>query len=111
MHNAFINDPFIIDKFYNLIDREKFAFPTWMHEEHNWVSGKSLILQETIRLQLLLLLLMFKCRRNMIDTKCEIDSRTHKFAKVACFYFVTPYKNTLSLLAGKIVHMLAKVTT
>ncbi|XP_066155556.1 nucleoporin Nup188 [Euwallacea fornicatus] len=108
VQNAFINDPFIIDNLYDVFVKDKFFLPTLMHQESNWIVGKTLVVQETVKQELLMLLLIFKCRAQIPDTKCEIDRRTHVFAKSASVYFITPYNSTLAVLASKFLDMLGR---
>lgn len=109
VHDAFLNDAYIIDCFYNVFVKDKFYLPNLMHQESNWVSGKTLIVLDTVKLELILLLLIFKCRARLQNVKCKIDDRTHTFAQSASGYFISPYNCTLALLAGKFLDILGKV--
>ncbi|KAH1022918.1 hypothetical protein HUJ04_012231 [Dendroctonus ponderosae] len=106
--NAFLNDAYIIDHFYNVFVKDKFYIPNLMHQESNWLAGKTLIILDTIQLELSVLLLIFKHRAQIPEVKCEIDKRTHVFAKSASCYFITPYNCTLAVLAGKFLNILGK---
>lgn len=108
--NAFLNDAYIIDHFYKVFVKDKFYIPNLMHQESNWIAGQTLIILDTIQLELSVLLLLFRHRAQIPEVKCEIDKRTHVFAQSASGYFITPYNCTLAVLAGKFLNILAKVS-
>ncbi|XP_050313935.1 nucleoporin Nup188 [Anthonomus grandis grandis] len=108
VHDSFLNMPNIINSFYNIFVKDKFYLPTVMHQESNWLNGKSLVVLDTVRLELLTLLLVFKCRTQILNLKFPIDEKIHFIAMAASRYFINPYNSTLAVLAGRFLEILAK---
>ncbi|KAL1493269.1 hypothetical protein ABEB36_011353 [Hypothenemus hampei] len=107
VHDAFLKDYYIIDNFYGVFVKDKYYIANYMNQESNWISGKTLIILETVKLELLVLLLIYKCRTKTTK-ECVLDERIHAFARSASTYFISPYNCTLAVLAGKFLDILGR---
>lgn len=108
VRDSFLNNECVISSLCSVFVKDKFYLQNLMHQESNWIAGSSLVVIDTVKAELILLHLIFKCRIKMSDVPhCIIDGKTHTLAKSASLYFVNPYNCTLVVLAGKFLDVLA----
>ncbi|KAF7287395.1 hypothetical protein GWI33_001374 [Rhynchophorus ferrugineus] len=108
VRDSFLENECVVNSLCSAFVKDKFYLQNLMHQESNWIDGPSSIVIDTIKLELTLLLLLFKNRPKIPKEHFIIDNRTHIFAKSASLYFVNPYNCTLAVLAGKFLEILAR---
>ncbi|XP_060516036.1 nucleoporin Nup188 [Cylas formicarius] len=103
-----LNNDCIVSIFCSHFIKDKFYLQNIMNEESNWFKGPSLVYIENIRLQLVILLLLYKFKITQTNIKFYIDHKTHMLSKAACAYFVNAYSCPIALLSCKFLEILAR---
>lgn len=108
--DAFMFEEVLMSSYLSVFYKDKFYIQNLMEQESNWISGPILEQMENIRLQMVLLLLIYKIRSDIpTSIKCTIDNKISVVTKAISTHMVNPYNATLRILAYRFLEILSRV--
>lgn len=107
---AFMFEELLMSSYLSIFYKDKFYIQSLMEQESNWINGPVLDQIENIRLQMVLLLLIYKIRSTIpTSTKCTIDNKISAVTRAISAHMVNPYNATLRLLSYRFLEILSRV--
>ncbi|KAJ8923660.1 hypothetical protein NQ315_010240 [Exocentrus adspersus] len=109
VRDAFMFEEVLMSSYISVFYKDKFYIQTLMEQESNWINGPVLERIENIRLQMVLLLLLYKFRATLpTSTKCTIDDKISAVTTAVSAHMVNPYNANLRILAYRFLEILAR---
>ncbi|XP_057663220.1 uncharacterized protein LOC130898159 [Diorhabda carinulata] len=106
--DAFYHEEITVSSFMSVFSKDKFYLQNLLESEINWTNGPALESLECLRLQVVLLLLLYKHKIKMETGKNLLDDNVGFFAKAVTPYIINPYSLSLRKLSCKCLELLSR---
>nr|XP_023016676.1 uncharacterized protein LOC111505996 [Leptinotarsa decemlineata] len=105
---ALLHEEVVTSNYVALFLKDKFHLQCLMEQESNWMGGTCVEYIQSVQLQLVMVLLLFKHRSKRPDIKTTLDKKIGFISKSVTAYILNPYSIPLKKLACRFLEFLAR---